>query len=223
MSKLVVLKLSGHLINRREAIRATLRKLISLTDVAKFVIVPGGSVFADFVKELQERIRFDDNTAHWLAIKAMEMYGTYIVGLDESSMLVEAYDLAEVHEALCRGRIPILMPYKVAKTFNNLPHSWNVTSDSIAVYVGELLKASIVVLAKPVDGVLDSRGNLVRRMCSKDLKLLGTDVIDSYAVELLQHVKLQLAIYNMLKPSVLKYIIYEQPGNYTIIKHCSGI
>jgi len=223
VSKLVVLKLSGHLINRREVIEDTLGRLKSLTEVAKFVLVPGGSVFADFVRELQGRIRFSDDTAHWLAIKAMEMYGTYIASLDVSNTLLEAYDLAEVHDALSRGKIPILMPYRVVRTLDKLPHSWNVTSDSIAIHVGELLKASLVVLAKPVDGILDSRGNLVREMCIEELKLLSTNVIDPYAVELLQHAKLQLAIYNMLKPSILNYIINEKPGDYTLIKRCSAI
>lgn len=218
MSKLVVLKLSGHLINHREFIQSTLGALKSLAGVARFVLVPGGSVFADFVRELQGRMHFSEDTAHWLAIKAMEMYGTYLLSFDESNMLLEAYDLPEIHEALSKGKIPLLMPYRVMRASNKLPHSWNVTSDSISIYVGEILKASMVILAKPVDGILDSRGNIVQKMSIVELEQSGTNVIDPYAVELLRNAKLQIAIYNMFKPSVLRYIVKGEPGDYTLIE-----
>ena len=217
MGKLVVLKLSGHLINYKEVIKETLRELRSLTNIAKFVVIPGGSVFADFVRELQGRVGFNDDAAHWLAIKAMEMYGTYILSLDESGLFVETYNLLETYNALDNGKIPILMPYKVVRTVNELPHSWDVTSDSIAVYIASLLKANTVILAKPLDSVLYPRDNLVKRMTITELHKLSKDIIDPYTPELLYRVKTPLIIYNMLKPHLLRHIVNEEPEDYIII------
>jgi aspartokinase-like uncharacterized kinase len=217
MGKLVVLKLSGHLINYKEVIKETLRELRSLTNIAKFVVIPGGSVFADFVRELQGRVGFNDDVAHWLAIKAMEMYGTYILSLDGSGLFVETYNLLETYNALDNGKIPILMPYKIVRTVNELPHSWDVTSDSIAVYIASLLKANTVILAKPLDSILDVRSNLIKRMTITELHKLSKDIIDPYTPELLYRVKTPLIIYNMLKPHLLRHIVNEEPEDYIII------
>ena len=217
MNKLIALKLSGHLIRYGEVVRETLRELRSLSTIAKFILIPGGSLFADFVRELQGSIGFNDDIAHWLAIKAMEMYGAYIMGLDDLHILVETYDLAETREAISRGKIPVLMPYKIIKTLNELPHSWSVTSDSIAIYIAKLLEANMVILAKPVSGVLDEKSGLIRRMSITDLMRLNVNIIDSYSIELLRKAKIPLAIYNMLKPHLLKHIVNEESGDYTFI------
>jgi len=217
VSRLVVLKLSGHLIKHREAIRETLRELRSLIRVVRFILIPGGSVFADFVRELQGSMSFSDELAHWLAIKAMEMYGVYIMDLDESNILVETYDLAETREAIGRGKIPVLMPYRIVKALNELPHSWSVTSDSIAIYIARLLEASIVILAKPVDGILDEKGNLIRRITTTDLIRLDINIIDPHSIELICRAKTPIAIYNMLKPYLLKLIVNKEIGDYTLI------
>jgi len=217
VNRLIVLKLSGHLIKHREVIIETLRELRSLSRIVKFVLIPGGSVFADFVRELQRSMSFSDELAHWLAIKAMEMYGVYIMNLDESNILVDTYDLAETREAISRGKIPVLMPYRIIKALNELPHSWSVTSDSIAIYIARLLEASIVVLAKPVDGILDEKGNLVRRITITDLMRLDTNIIDSHSTQLICRAKIPLVIYNMLKPYLLKLIVSKEIGDYTLI------
>ena len=217
MSKLVVLKLSGHLINYEDVIKKTLHELRPLSKLVKFVVIPGGSVFADLVRELQKKLGFNDDVAHWLAIKAMEVYGTYIKSLDDLGITVEVDNLIEVYDAVSRGGIPIFMPYKILKTLNELPHSWDVTSDSIAIYIAELLRACMVILAKPVDGILDKQGNLIKKITKTDLQQLSTDVIDSYTMELLRKVEIPLIIYNMFKPYLLRSIVNGEPGDYTLI------
>ncbi len=217
MSKLVVLKLSGHLINHEEVIKKTLHELRPLSKLVKFVVIPGGSVFADLVRELQKKLGFNDDVAHWLAIKAMEVYGTYIKSLDDLGITVEVDNLIEVYDAVSKGNIPILMPYKILRAFNELPHSWDVTSDSIAIYIAELLRACMVILAKPVDGILDKQGNLIKKITRADLQQLSTDVIDPYTIELLRKVEIPLIIYNMFKPYLLRSIVNEESGDYTLI------
>jgi len=109
------------------------------------------------------------------------------------------------------------MPYRIIKALNELPHSWSVTSDSIAIYIARLLEASIVVLAKPVDGILDEKGNLIRRITITDLMRLDINIIDSHSTRLICRAKIPLVIYNMLKPYLLKLIVSKEIGDYTLI------
>jgi len=218
MSKLIVLKLSGHLIKHVDVIKQTLSELKSLPRIAEFVLVPGGSVFADFIKELQAKLHFNDNTAHWLAIKAMEMYGTYIASLDESNTLVETYDLSEVQRALNECKIPIIMPYRILQEHDELPHSWNVTSDSIAIYIASLLNANLVVLAKPVSRILGKELGLVRKLSTTDLRRLGVEILDPFAVDLLSKVRIPLVIYNVFNPHVLRHIVIRESGDYVFVE-----
>jgi len=217
MDNLFVLKLSGHMIYHSEVLAKTIHELSSLAQLARFILVPGGSVFADYVRELQVKMGFSDDVAHWLAIKAMEMYGAYIAGIDESGIIIEAHDLVEACEVLKQGKIPIVMPYRIIKRFNELPHDWSVTSDSIALYIANLIKADMIVLAKPVDGVLDNEGNLIKKMTIQELDQLNTNIIDQYAVKLLHNTKLPLVIYNMFKPFILRNIVSRKPGDYTLV------
>jgi len=216
MERLVVLKLSGHLIKFSNTVRDILNKIKSLTGVVKFVIIPGGSVFADFVKELQEELGFSDDTAHWLAIKSMEMYGAYLASLDISSV-AEVYDFTELHNALRSKKIPILMPYRIIKTLDELPHKWDVTSDSISVYIGGLLNAYLVILVKLVDGILDENGHLIKLIPSKELHKIHTTVIDNYVARLLERFKIYVAVFNAFKAYLLEDIINLRKGDYTLI------
>jgi len=218
MSKLIVLKLSGHLIKYENIIKQTLSELRSLFRVARFVLIPGGSVFADFIRELQVKMYFNDDTAHWLAIKAMEMYGVYVTSLDELNILIEIYDFSEVQKAFNEYKIPILMPYKILKKHNELPHNWSVTSDSIAIYIAGLLNADLIVLAKPTSRVLGEKPDLTRKLTIADLKQVSTNIIDSFAIELLSKIKIPLVIYNMFKPFTLKHIVSREPGDYVLIE-----
>jgi Uncharacterized archaeal kinase related to aspartokinases, uridylate kinases len=217
VDNLFVLKLSGHMINHSEILAKTIHVLRSLAQLAKFMLVPGGSIFADYVRDLQVKMGFSDDVAHWLAIKAMEMYGAYIARIDESGIIIEAHDLVEAYEVLKQGKIPIVMPYRILRRFNELPHDWSVTSDSISVYIANLVKADMIVLAKPVDGVLDKGGNLIRKMTIEELEQLNNNIVDQYVVKLLHCTKLPLVIYNMFKPFILRKIVNREAGDYTLI------
>ena len=60
----------------------------------RVVIVPGGGVFADHVRELQAETNLDDVTAHGMALRAMEQFGTMLIAY--ASELQPARSLDEV-------------------------------------------------------------------------------------------------------------------------------
>jgi 5-(aminomethyl)-3-furanmethanol phosphate kinase len=104
------------------------------------LIVPGGGPFADTVRSAEVK---DDSAAHWMAIAAMEQYGLYL-----SSHGIKTTNLLAIPETT-----KVLLPYCTLREMDPLPHSWDITSDTIAAWVAGYLHLDLLVL-KSVDGIL---------------------------------------------------------------------
>ena len=112
----------------------------------KVVIVPGGGVFADQVRELQERWHFSDSSAHRMALRAMEQYGLTLCAIEPE--LVPAAGIDEVRTALESSRVPVWFPYTDLATDTTVAHSWEVTSDSLSAWLTRALDAERLLLVK---------------------------------------------------------------------------
>ena len=157
---LTVVKLGGSLADSRDLARW----LGALTRCAGWaVVVPGGGPFADQVRALQRQLRFDDATAHHLAILAMEQFGRVLAALEGT--LVPAASLDQIEQALRADRIPVWMPVAMILGRPEIPESWEVTSDSLAAWLAGELQAARLVLVKsaaPPPGPISAR-ELVRQ------------------------------------------------------------
>src|SRR5947207_3106541 len=58
----------------------------------------------------------------------------------------------EVAAARQAGRLPVLAPYRWVRAADPLPHTWEITSDSIAAWIAGMLGARRIVLIKPAGG-----------------------------------------------------------------------
>ena len=112
----------------------------------RVVLVPGGGPFADQVRALQSRWAFSDETADRLAMLAMEQYGRVLVDLRPE--LVPADSEAKIRAALQSGQVPVWLPMPMARATGELPRTWAVTSDSLALWLANALGAARVVLVK---------------------------------------------------------------------------
>lgn len=119
----------------------------------KILLVPGGGVFADAVRDYERRFGLDQDAGHWMAILAMDQYGHLISSLIPGSELVQGLD--EARKVTAAGRVPVLLTYSLLRQTDRLPRSWDVTSDSIAAWVAGLTGAQKLVLLKNVDGLFD--------------------------------------------------------------------
>jgi 5-(aminomethyl)-3-furanmethanol phosphate kinase len=112
----------------------------------RVVIVPGGGPFADAVRSAQSRMGFDDQTAHHMALLAMEQYGLALISLNG---LLAAADSADViQRELAAGKIPVWMPARMALAADDVAQSWDVTSDSLAAWLAGRIGASRLFLVK---------------------------------------------------------------------------
>lgn len=146
-----VFKIGGQLCGTPRVIEDILQTLLTFRKLGRFFVLPGGGVFADKTRDLYAKGALTEHGAHWMAIKALEMTGL---------MLRNAFaDLnifsrpAEFDAAWARGGVPAFFPFDYLYQTDELPHSWEVTSDSIAYYLGQQAGARYVFLVKDTDGI----------------------------------------------------------------------
>lgn len=171
-----VLKIGGSLI-------AISKDLISYLVEARVdaLVVPGGGPFAETVRRYT--VHLDETTAHWMAVLAMNQYGFYLA----------APELAVIEDiSTIKSGISILLPFKMLFEHDPLPHSWIVTSDSIAGWVAHQLKANLVI-ATDVDGIVLAK-KLVSRVEAQELK--AETCVDAFLPQLLDIHNLDCTIVN---------------------------
>jgi aspartokinase-like uncharacterized kinase len=110
------------------------------------VIVPGGGPFADQVRSAQRRWSFGDETAHAMALLAMEQYGLMLSGL--CPKLGTAHDIRELRATAESGRSTVWLPDLSLIDDAGIPASWEVTSDSLAAWLAGRLSAANLLLVK---------------------------------------------------------------------------
>jgi aspartokinase-like uncharacterized kinase len=149
----------------------------------RVVLVPGGGRFADAIRLAQRRFGFDDAEAHRRAIQAMEEYAVYLC--ERAPQLVPAQGRKEMEQALAAARVPVWMPSAMTLSDPALPASWDVTSDSLALWLAQKLAAGGLVLVKSV---------AVGELRSLD-ELAGEGAVDACFPDLFQKYPVNLAWY----------------------------
>jgi aspartokinase-like uncharacterized kinase len=143
----IVVKIGGGVLSCAEHLTTVLATVAAAARRQRILLVPGGGPFADAVRDVDRRIGLGDDAAHWMAVLAMEQYAHLIAARSTGAVLVE--NASEIDAALDTGRLPVLAPYRWLRAADPLPHSWAVTSDSIAAWVAGRVGARRLVLVKP--------------------------------------------------------------------------
>jgi aspartokinase-like uncharacterized kinase len=143
----IVVKFGGGLLAHRTHFDAALAAISAARQDRRLLVVPGGGPFADGVRDVARQLPVSDDAAHWMAVLAMDQYAHLIAERIAGGVVVA--DAREVAAALDKGRVPVLAPSRWLREADPLPHSWNITSDSIAAWVAGALGAPHLVLVKP--------------------------------------------------------------------------
>lgn len=140
MKPALVIKLGGS-----HAGSALLRPWIDAVVASeRIVLVPGGGPFADIVRTMQPAIGYDDHAAHDMALMAMAQFGRALAAL--SRRLVYCDDLRSLRAE--QGQIPVWSPWPGLRDAADIPPSWNITSDSLALWLAHALGTPALLLVK---------------------------------------------------------------------------
>jgi aspartokinase-like uncharacterized kinase len=175
-----VLKLGGSLLQLPD-LEQRVRRLLTAAALTRPLIVAGGGPAADRVRQWQRDFDLDDAAAHWLAIESMTANARLLTRLWPRSTLVASRDAAEA--AWESGELPflhvsgfvrteesqhaaeLLQPHDhVATTrWQQLPASWDATSDAISGWVAARWPADGLQLLKSCPPAATDLRELARR------------------------------------------------------------
>lgn len=184
MKEKVVLKLGGSLIKQGPELLLSLKSWAKNKKI-QLLVVPGGGPFADRIRDMEKTAGFNDDTSHWLAILSMEQYGIY---LREKTKIDTTATLRPFEG------VRILLPYRLLTDNDDLPHSWEVTSDTIGAKFAQMTGAEYIKVTD-VDGILQ-QGILLREVTASDIIRMGQSCVDSYLPHYLKQHEMNCTIVN---------------------------
>ncbi len=119
-----------------------------LSSESDIIMVPGGGVFADKVRKMQTVYKFDDLTAHRMALLAMCQYGHFLAGMDPNIQIIE--DICPLLSTPKNKKPFLWLPASLIYD-DEIPASWDFTADSTALWLAIKLSAENLILVKAKD------------------------------------------------------------------------
>jgi aspartokinase-like uncharacterized kinase len=146
---LTVVKVGGGIARDAAALRALCRGIGEAGARHRLLVVPGGGELADAVRAYDRAHGLRPETAHRMAILAMDQVGWALADLIPGAIRATGLE--------ARDGVTVLLPAALMLERDPLPASWDVTSDSIAAWIAVAAGARRLVLVKPVaDGGVDA-------------------------------------------------------------------
>jgi aspartokinase-like uncharacterized kinase len=180
----------------------------------KFIIIPGGAEFADVVRKFDKKFHLTSKTSDKMAILSMDQYGLFLSDIMKFPTMRE---LREAKNLENLKKPPIFLPSEYMFKENPLPHSWNVTSDSIAAHIACKINARKVILVKDVDGIFTSnpkiskKAKLIRKISAKELLIINKKTcVDGFLPKILLKCKITCYIFNGKYPERIERIFDEE-------------
>ncbi len=165
-----IVKIGGSLLGSPELSR-WLEVLVKFSK-GHVIIVPGGGLFADAVREAQNLTNASDAIAHQLALLAMDQFGLLLAGMNDG--LVTASSELEIAERGWQHRAMVWLPSQMILVDQSIPQNWQVTSDSLSAWLANKLGAEQLILVKSKSLISYQKENV----CHPQL-LADDDLIDS--------------------------------------------
>ena len=220
-----VVKVGGSIAAYPEKLRALCVKLSEVSKRHRLIVVPGGGEFADVIRSLDERFSLSCGASHRMAILGMDQYGLLLSDLMANSVLVSK--LEELKCFLDSGRLPVFLPSNLLLREDPLENSWDVTSDSIAIYIADRLDIRKVVLVTDVDGIYieDPKKNpdakLIKQLSANELLAMNKRTsVDKALPKLLSKMPIDCFVVNGLFPERVVAVLDGQDTVCTLIKGC---
>jgi 5-(aminomethyl)-3-furanmethanol phosphate kinase len=218
-----VVKVGGSLSLYPEKLRTLCLKISEISKEQKLIVVPGGGGFADVVRCLDKSFHLSCSTSHGMAILGMDQYGMLLSDLIPGSIMT--HKLEEIKCFFDLNKLPIFLPSHLLLRDNPLKNSWDVTSDSIAVYIAGRLHVTKVLLVTDVDGIYQSdpkalsEAKLIANLSARKLLAMNKRTsVDKALPKLLLKTPIDCFVVNGLFPERIKLILTGQDSIYTLIK-----
>jgi aspartokinase-like uncharacterized kinase len=211
-SNIAIFKIGGNVIENPNNLESTMSQLTQLYEenlLQKIIIIPGGGSYANFIRMIEGDLELGDDLVHWMATYSMNYNGMELNRKYPKLDCIENLkQFQDVDKKFC-----IFLPYTYLRDNDVLPHSWDVTSDSITLYIAYKLQLNRCFLIKDVEGIYSINNGLIKTITtlqyselkkSENLAKIGSDFnnfkkskpIDSYSLTLIDQHKIACYLLN---------------------------
>lgn len=183
------------------------------------LVVCGGGQMANQIREYHHELNFSPTAGHKTAILCMDILGMLLADKVKGAKAVRS--LEEAKKVLDAGKLPVLIPAMLLEYLDPLEHSWRVTSDSISLYISNLLEAKLLITTD-VDGIYTHRPSLdgaqfIKEISAKKLLNFGETSLDESFAELLLKYKTSTYVVNGKHPERVLAILDGRSSINTFI------
>ncbi|MBU4536063.1 MAG: delta 1-pyrroline-5-carboxylate synthetase [Euryarchaeota archaeon] len=188
------------------------------------MIICGGGNFANIIREYDQELKFSDDAAHEAAILCMDIMGNLLADKVPGAQCVD--NLYQANMILKNNKTPIFLPSRLIHYLDPLEHSWNVTSDSISLYISQILQAKLLI-ATDVDGIYTRKpsfkdAEFINEISAKKLLSFGETSVDTALSELLINFGSNCYVVNGKYPeralSIIEGRFSTKNTQYTIVR-----
>ena len=244
----IIVKIGGKILENVENLQSTiaqLRELLKKNIVQKILIIPGGGSLANHIRKIDSTLNIGDDLSHWMAILAMDYNGVELSKkFSDIDYIIDFNLLQDLIIEKEKRQILIFGPFNYLYKEDILPHSWEVTSDSITLLLANKLKLNTCYLIKNFgnyDGIiLKDEPFPITEISTKDYKnlmktnklakienfdsdLKESQPIDSYILNLINEYRIDCVILNGSKEklNILHYFDSKEKyeKKYTKIRY----
>ena len=207
-----VFKIGGSILENLHSLNNTITQLNQISQkklINHIIIIPGGGIYANFIRALDRELQIGNEMAHWMAIYAMDYNGKKIGKQYSFINLTDNLEMLRTNET----KISLFLPLKHLRAYDRLPKSWDVTSDSIALYIAQELNLNQCFLIKNVDGIIDQHNEVIQtltatkyarlkkagklaKIYSNENEIKKSKPIDEYTIEIINTSKISCILLN---------------------------
>lgn len=141
---MIIVKLGGSLYHNPQ-LTAWLTQLLHQAQHQPIIIVPGGGPFANTARQADQHYTLSPTTAHHLGLLAMQQFGLVLLDLCPQA---HAYYHRPHNEKPNPSTLSIWLPDATLLSAPDLAHSWDVTSDTLALWLAQQCQADLLALLK---------------------------------------------------------------------------
>jgi len=177
---MIVIKLGGSLYSSLY-LKEWVDGLASI-DKQIIIIVPGGGPFADQVRQAYHNWEIDEEMAHEMGVLSMQQYASLIFSINKNISRIDSIS------SLCsnnKSNIMVWFPYKDVMELCSYPKSWDVTSDSISLWLANEIGAKKLCLVKSaeIDGLSPNQ-------------IINSNIVDEYFPNIIDNFNGKTFFYN---------------------------
>ena len=112
------------------------------------IIIPGGGLFANHIRSVQNNYNLEDDIAHDMALYSMSQMGLLISSIDRTNLHF-CKTKNEIDRVIAKNKVPIIGTFDFLKKRIDSPNkNWSITSDSMALLISEELQLNTMLIVK---------------------------------------------------------------------------